>query len=232
MKKYLMLIVFLILTACDQPQTVRYGGLGGYKQNPVGTNDAGNNTGIGGDLEDGFTSTGNTSFDTTTENELGPGFEFCNLQSPHYIVDTGNFSLCQSEASETQFVLKVNASDYSQGTCIIPMNTNPQGVSVYLGPAQCSYHSKNQILRGTLYKTRAGYETRAINSVMVMKRTTLNSFLNCMEAVTNFTYKNCPNCPNNCSSQSWYQCLNSAQAQMSQMCNYFESQGNYIQISF
>ena len=228
MKKYLILIVFLVLSACDAPQTVRYNGLGGYQQPVVDTNTSGIPT---GNDEAALGDTGN-NFNTTTENDLGPGFQYCNLQSPHYILDTGNFSLCQSEASESQFILKVNANDFSQGTCLIPMNTNAQGVSVYLGPAQCSYHSKDQVLRGTLYKTRVGYETRAINSVMVMKKPTRIPFFNCMDAVTNFTHKNCPSCPSSCSSQSWYQCLNAAQADMSRLCNYFESQGNYLQINF
>jgi len=226
MKNITLIFCFVLLISCDRPQQIRYDGLGGtYTADPFQDNQNTTTT---------TTTGGDTNFNTTQEDDLGPGFQFCNLNPIHihYTADMGYFAVCQSDVSESQFVLKMKESDFSQGTCIIPMNRAPNGTSVYLGAAQCTYHAANQVMRGTLHKNRTGFETMTINSVMIMKRTTLTSFFACMDAVKDFVHKNCPACPNSCSSQSWYQCQNAAQAEMARLCNYFESQGNYMQISF
>ncbi len=232
MKKFTILFgLILTLIACDAPQQVRYDGIGGYSQDSMGSY-FDSTTGTSSD-EVG-TNVGNMEFNTTQEQGLGAGFSNCSLNVTHYTSDVGYFAVCQSSTNNDQIALKFQETDFTQGSCVVPLNRDASGTTVYLGSAQCTYHNANQVLQATLVKNRVGYETKPVNSLMIMKRSTLSSFFGCMDAVPNFLYNNiqCRACPANCSSQTWTQCLSAAQADMSRLCGYFESNANYIQVNF
>lgn len=159
-----------------------------------------------------------TSGTTTSE----PGFENCNLNSVQTVGTLGGVAICQSTLDETKIKVKFSTADQSVGTCFIPTHKNVDNTSLYIGMAQCTYHTANQILNGTLVKSRSGYANASLNGVMIMKQTSITDYFACMDAVPNFIANNCPGQPTPPA------CVQQAQLFMQSVCQYFVSRGNYI----
>lgn len=165
----------------------------------------------------------NTGSNSNTNVQSETGYANCNLNNLQGNSFLGNLAICHSSVDETKIKVKFNSADQSDGTCFIPTHKNPDGTSIYIGVAQCTYHTNGQILNGTLVKNRQGYSTASLNGVMIMKRSYLNDYFACMDAIPNFITNNCPtNTTNTCYAQ--------AQAFMGQVCSYFKNRGNYLDL--
>lgn len=176
------------------------------------------------------TDTGNLNNGTPTPTPAAnatpePGYSSCDLNNIRSSGSLGGVGICHSTIDETKIKVKFVTTDQTDGTCFVPTHKNNDGTSIYIGVAQCTYHNTNQQLNGTLIKNRPGYSNASLNGVMIMKRSYLNDYFACMDAIPNFITNNCPSNTTNA-------CYAQAQAFMGQLCLYFKNRGNYLDLSF
>ncbi|MBL7665719.1 MAG: hypothetical protein JNM93_11350 [Bacteriovoracaceae bacterium] len=219
--KVIPFILLLILAACDAPVSTRNFQPDDPEDDPLQT------TTTGGTTPTTTTATVTTTTGGTTGNGLGPGFENCNINPTLYTATIGYVAVCQSSQQQNLFKLKFSETDldyYPNSTCLVPMHKYSTGSSRYIGPEQFLQHQANVVYTGQLYKfTNEG--ATALNSVMVLKCTSLSAFYNCMDAASLFIAQNCPyNVTTSCS--------NAAQSYMQSTCTSFTSQHGYIQVNF
>lgn len=229
----ILLSIFIIAaTSCDVPQRNRY----------INTGNSGiENSGDGDNIEDNPTSSFTTTPDensiesdsSSTSSETNePGYEDCNLGYSFYGGSLGYFGICQQSTNERGFKFKFqnqyscqNGSNMSTncGTCIVPMHMLSNGTSYMVGSAQCVHQNANQTYYGTFSKT----STEAINAAIVIHRSSLDSFIQCMNAKSDYLSQ----CYGGAYNQ---QCVVAADSYATQVCTSFTQQhsSNYNQISF
>ncbi len=215
-KVSLVLATLFSLASCDAPS-------GGRARSRTLANMSASSAPASGN---NFSSSGTgTTTDTTSgssgSSNLGAGYESCNLSS-FKTVAAFSLAICQSTQDETKIKVKFANTDLTNATCFVPTYKSTDGSSIYVGQAQCSTHSANQVLDGTLVKNRPGYSQAIINGVMIMKQARLNDYFACMDAIPNFIANNCPANPSMCSS--------AAASFRDSVCSYFVSQGNYLDV--
>jgi hypothetical protein len=211
----LFLLTF-VLVGCDAPS-------GGRARSRALANTAANSlqsTGTNFTPGTGSTSTTTTTQGTTSTN-LGTGYESCDLAQ---VKSTAAFSLgiCQNTSDETKIKVKFVNADSTNMTCFVPTYKSQDGSSIYLGQAQCTFHTAGQIMDGTFVKNRPGYSQAIINGVMIMKQARLLDYYACMDAIPNFIQNNCPQQPN--------YCMATATQFRSAICGAFVQQGNYLDL--
>lgn len=219
----LLSLLAVALSGCDAP-----GGGRARSRLPASTNISSiANTGFSptttntGTLTDPNATATPTPAPGTTE----AGYASCDINYVRSSGSLGGVSICHSSVDETKIKVKFATTDQTDGTCFVPTHKNTDGTSIYVGVAQCTYHTTGQLLNGTLVKNRQGYSSASLNGVMIMKRSYLNDYFACMDAIPNFITNNCPtNTTNACYAQ--------AQSFMGQVCQYFKSRGNYLDIAF
>ncbi|MFZ4713598.1 MAG: hypothetical protein ACOYL6_07800 [Bacteriovoracaceae bacterium] len=213
--KVLMSLVTMgfILAGCDAPS-------GGRARSRSLANTVGNSISSSGtNFTNGSPTTGSTT--TTTTNTLGAGYENCDLSITK---STAAFSLgiCQNTNDESKIKVKFVNTDTSVMTCFVPTYKSTDGSSIYLGQAQCTFHTAGQVMDGTFVKNRSGYSQAIINGVMIMKQPRLLDYYGCMDAIPNFIANNCPSQPN--------YCMTAAVSFRDAVCGSFVSAGNYLDI--
>ena len=230
-------MTFLVFSACDQqPRMNRSSVL-----NPQSFNDGNpvNGNPSQGNFGDSATDVGQ-SVDTFNQESLTePGFQNCSLNSFKSTALLGNISLCQSTVDPGHIKVKFAKQDLSERTCIIPTHTQPNHNSFYLGSPQCMFHSAGQVLSGHLIKNRNNFQHYPINSVIVMKMSSLDAYFSCMNAVSVFVSQNCPwvsntTCqyPNPQQVLACQNCISSASQYMHDKCNQFKFQHDYLNFNF
>jgi hypothetical protein len=220
-----LFIFILLLVACDAQrrdrfldQTLVKGSSDGYAQDIY--NNGGNQFGN----EDDFIT-------STDPQNLGPGFEYCDLGFQYNISAIGYFGMCKHATYENIYKVKFQTTPPPQGMCFVPMHRQADGSSFRVGVAECT-QSTNIMPNYVLTVPFMSKELpNIINSVIVIHSSSLNSFLECQNAKTNFYAANGCNCNEyGCNKQICYQ----ADAHAQQVCNNFISNhGNkYRQVNF
>lgn len=238
MRFSLITFMALILTGCDQPQRNRLPNhvIPG-STNPVSTNSSWGNPFSNGNT--GTTQSGGPS--SATGGTKPPGFENCDLSHRYYATNIGHMGICQSALDEKVIAVSSSISDNNR-TCLIPTYKESSGSSTYLGQPQCYQPQVNQVMNGTLYRTRTSYNHLPLNAVMVMKESSLSAYFTCMDAYSNFPQSICPqgpqsnpncqqlftNCPNGPQSNNY--CHSVAQQNMTTKCEDFKATHSYIDI--
>lgn len=181
----------------------------------------------------GAATTGTTSGTTGTAPDSN--FPSCDLTSKYHTVDVGYFGLCQSTVSESLFKVKFTQTTTTRN-CLLPLYKDAAGSSTYIGQPQCTaVNQADQVISGTLYKNRSGFESYPLNGVIVMKEPLLPEYFSCMHAYIKWLPQACPQGPN--TSNYCYQwmpmcpygaktnatCDQGARAYMAQICNAFKS---------
>jgi hypothetical protein len=210
-------LLSFVLVGCDAPS-------GGRARSRALANTAANSIqSSGANFTPSTTST--TSTTTTTQGtgstNLGSGYESCDLSQ---VKSTAAFSLgiCQNTNDETKIKVKFVNADSTNMTCFVPTYKSQDGSSIYLGQAQCTFHTAGQSMDGTFVKNRPGYSQAIINGVMIMKQARLLDYYGCMDAIPYFIQKNCPQQPN--------YCMAAATAYRNAVCGVFVQQGNYLDL--
>lgn len=231
--KYLILSL-LILAGCDQPQLHRTRGASEFSAT-------------------GVEATIGASFSDEGDVPLGAGYESCNFQTTRSTLSSiKDISICKNSSqnnysSQVEVKVKFGDQDYVDGTCFIPTTKYSNGSSAYVGIAQCTYHADDDVLTGEMIKNRPGFESSAINAVMIMKKASINAYFDCMDEVPRFlatqsvTYLGSPytcsyiqstNCSMYASNQAQYDvcniCLSAANNSKNQKCSNFQVQHQYI----
>ena len=233
MKSILLLSALFILTSCDQPQLNRSRGYldpftaQGVDASRVDTN----------------------GFDESED--LGEGYSNCNFGIQRSTLNRiRDISVCANSNNSPNgqnFEIKTRFSDqdYIHGTCFVPNYKEANGNSTYVGIAQCTYHASGDTLTGTLVKNRPGYTDKPINSLMIMKKDSLDAYFDCMDAVAEFiqtqsvvsngqkfscSFVKTSNCSAYPSPQ--YQvcnlCMSGAVSEMNNKCSAFQNNHEYI----
>lgn len=181
MKNIIFLLpLALFLQACDAPQRIRVPV--GQNENAILAPQSGN---VSGGV--GFTSANGTGTTTTggstggTTGQSGTSIT-CTKTVTAFHAMLGSVDVCQDANNELSFRLSFNTADQADGTCIVPMFRDPNGLSTYLGNAQCTKHNQGQTVMGSVQKSRVGYTGLQINSVMVLKYSGTTAFFQCMNA--------------------------------------------------
>ncbi len=216
------LLLATVLTACDAPQRTRslntsYGSGIGY----TGTEGSTTTGSLGGTTSSA--TSGNTTTGTGSGTTLPSDFSACNTNATFYSAGVGYTSLCQSSTTEASVRVMFTQTDQQLGTCIIPTYKDTSGSSMYLGQPQCTLHNANQVIYGSIPKTRIGFTQYPINGAMVMKRSSLSAYFNCMDAYAAYVATYCPNGVTSA-------CQVAAQNYMTSMCNQFKTQHSYMDI--
>jgi len=186
MKKIALLsLIALALFGCDQPIKSRYlNGTPGINPNGqgFGGDDNGATTGIGNG--GGFTTSGSIPNPSDNDNDpaVGPGFENCSLNYQYYGASFGFFGACQNSTNERLFKVKFQNS-ISQAMCFVPVHYNDDGTSYKLGRAECA----QSIASGAVYTvpTTKDLPNINVNGLMVIKYSSLNSYMQCMNYKAN-----------------------------------------------
>jgi hypothetical protein len=221
-----IVLPFLLLTfftACDAPQRTRaltnsYGS--GIQYN--GT-EGSSTTGSLGGTTSSATNGSNTTSGTNNGTTLPSDFSGCNTTPSFYAAGIGQTSVCQSSVNETSVRVMFTQADQDSGTCLIPTYKDAAGSSMYLGQPQCTLHAANQVIYGSLPKTRVGFSSYPVKGVMVMKRSALTAYFTCMDAYVNFVATYCP-------TGVTAACQRDGQAYMTNMCNEFKTMHSYMDI--
>lgn len=142
----------------------------------------------------GSTSGGGTTTGTTTGGQ-GTGFESCDLADRYHTITIGHFGICQSTQDETLFKLRTSLGSPTERVCLIPTYKDATGSSTYIGQPQCTYTEAGKVIQGKLFKNRTGFESYALNGVIVMKEALLPQYFNCMNAYLNWPAPLCPQGP-------------------------------------
>ena len=225
-----MSILIISVYGCDVPQRNRYINVPSYN----GT--TGEVTTNGETTTTTYTTTpGDTNGQaatTTTETTSEPGYENCQLNYSFYGGSLGYFGVCQQSSNERSFKFKFQNQYACQGgsnmstncgTCFLPMHMLANGTSFMVGSAQCVHQNAGQTYYGTFSKTRS----EAINATIVIHRTSLDAFIQCMNAKSNYLSQ----CYGGAYNQT---CVQSAENYAKQVCTSFTQQhsANYKQVSF
>ncbi len=230
MKTLVTSLLFLtILTSCDAPQRTRsLGTTYGSGLSYNGTEGSTTSGNLGGTTS-GTSTSGSSTSGTTNGNgstTLPSDFSACNTGTPFYSAGIGYTSLCQSTATDTSIRVMFTTTDQDSGTCLIPTYKDSAGNSMYLGQAQCTLHNANQVIYGSLPKTRSGFSSYPLNGAMIMKRTAINAYFTCMDAYVNFVDP--VYCPYGAKTSPT--CDQTARNYMTNLCNQFKSQNSYMDI--
>jgi hypothetical protein len=212
-----LFVLTFLLVGCDAPS-------GGRARSRALANTAANSmqsSGTNFTPGNGSTTTTTTSSQGSSPSNLGAGYESCDLSQ---VKSTAAFSLgiCQNTNDETKIKVKFVNADSTNMTCFVPTYKSQDGASIYLGQAQCTFHTAGQVMDGTFVKNRPGYSQAIINGVMIMKQPRLLDYYACMDAIPYFIQNNCPQQPN--------YCMNAATSYRNSICGAFVQQGNYLDI--
>jgi hypothetical protein len=209
------------VASCDAPQTIREEQM--QYSNSSGSMDyTGNysdNQGSGNDND----YTDQTDTDPSTDVTSTPGFENCDLGIQYNGGSIGNFGICQNSQQEAQFkAIFANSAAPTDGTCFVPVHISGT-TSFKLGIAECVRNTADTPYDIPLTKQRP----EAINGVMVIKASSLNSYMQCMNAKANYINSQ-PGCAYN------QACITAATNYANQVCSSFVSyhSNNYKQIQF
>lgn len=198
---------------------------------------------------------GTTTTTGTTNPSTGAtdaNFPSCDLSGRYHTVDVGYFGLCQSTVNETLFKVKFSMTT-SVRNCLIPTYKGSDGSSTYIGQPQCTLvNQADEVIQGSLYKNRQGWENTTLNGVIVLKEPLLPEYFNCMNAYSNWRPQtSCPSGPNaspKCYNLYYYcpqgvpqgtysygpvqDCKTEASNYMSYLCNSFKSKysSSYLDI--
>ena len=236
---FFTLSVFL-LAGCDQPQRNRLSNtIIPSASNPSSVNNSwgnpfGNNTGT-------TTGTVGGTTGTTIGSTRPPGFENCDISQKYYAPNINYMGICQSTLDEKSVAVNSSVSDANR-TCLIPTYKDTAGSSTYLGQPQCYMPKANEIMMGTLHRTRTAFNHLPLNGVMIMKEASLTAYFTCMDAYVRFPQSMCPSgaqtnqacyqlyvsCPNGAQTNSY--CHSVAQQNMTQKCNDFKTVHAYLDI--
>ncbi len=215
--KQTLLIYLLILASCDRPHSTPvlpgqdYQGPNFFQQSQNGGEEATNPP----------ADEANNNPTPLDENDLTQGYTTCNSTKKFYINNIGYFSLCGHDDDERKFRVSFAQQDLSIGNCFVPIHITQEGKSFKLGIAECVKNQAERAYFMTLFKDRPD----PINGVMVVKYTSVNSYMQCMNAKVNYIQAH-PGCATNPS------CLQSADQYAHQVCSMFAQnhQGSYQQI--
>ena len=221
--KTLLFASLLLAFACDAPKQTRYPTTPTY------------NGGVG--AVDGVFTGGGTSQDESSDDPYQdpsdpatpsrPGFENCNLGHRYDGGSIGSFGVCQSTQDERVFATSFAQADASVGTCFVPMHLYydqyQRAVSYNVGRAECVHNQANTTYYPVLYKN----QNKPINAVMVIKYSSLNPFMQCLNAKSNYINGH-PGCMYD------QNCINAAQQYASMVCTSFTDNhsNHYKQVSF
>lgn len=220
MKNTIYSLVLLVLFACDAPQTTRRAPADYLNNASTYTNGTNNFVDPGDGIGDGTDGSGNDIIDPIITSD--PGFENCDLGIQYNASSIGNFGVCQSTQDETKFKAIFGSTDTSVGTCFVPVHISG-ATSFKLGIAQCVHNVASKSYDFTLSKQRA----EPLNGIMVIKASSLNSYMQCMNAKANYI-NSVPGCAYNQS------CVNAATNYANQICSSFISyhSSHYKQVAF
>ena len=219
----LSLFTLFFITSCDAPQRNRVL-TGGYGNGLSYTGTEGTNSGATNGNTAGTTTSGTSTGGTTGSTTLPPDFASCNTSTDlFYAAGIGKTSLCQSSTNETSVRVMFTTTDNELGTCMIPTYKAASGSSMYLGQPQCTFHTANQVIYGSIPKTRVGYTSYALNGVMVMKRSALNDYFGCMDGYAIYGTPSYPvsGCPYGAATSA--ACAQGATNYMNQKCTTFKN---------
>lgn len=216
-----ILCSLIILSGCDAP------GGGRARSRVPGSTAISNiqNSGFSPSSTGTLSDPNSTPTPTPAPGTTEPGYAACDLNNVRNSGTLGGVAICHSTVDETKIKVKFSTTDQTDGTCFVPTHKNADGTSIYVGVAQCTYHTTGQLLNGTLVKNRQGYSSASLNGIMIMKKSYLNDYFACMDAIPNFITNNCPTSTTN-------SCYAQAQSFMAQVCGYFKTRGNYLDLSF
>ena len=222
MKTLLFATLFLAF-ACDMPKQTRYPTTSTYDSGVSGV-DSVFTDGSSGDSSTGDNTSEDPVSNTTPSRQ---GFENCNIGHRYDGGSIGSFGVCQSEQDERVFAINFAQADVSVGTCLVPMHYEydqyQRVVSHNVGRAECVHNQANTTYYPVLYKN----QNKAINAVMVLKYSSLNPFMQCLNAKNDYINGH-PGC---LYSQA---CVNQAVQYATTVCNAFKSNhsNHYKQVQF
>lgn len=230
-----------IFTACDAPVRTRVPTASDYS---VAQTESDSYTeGTGTTDGSGVVDSGETGNETTE-----PGFEDCEYLSPEFNGGSlGNFGLCRHTTDERRYKTVFAQSNYS-GTCFIPVHVQTSGNSFKLGNAECVHNQADTNYYMTLTKELvAPYfsysRPEAINGVMVIQASSLNSYMGCMNSKEDYLIGTTGCCLQRVYNQSTgrysctsinSQCESAANNYANNICALFKQNhgNNYRQVTF
>ncbi len=240
----LLTLLSFFLVSCDAPvrtrvptdETLTKGGIDTASQNEDEGDDGDDGTG-----NDGNGNNGNN------QNEE-PGYEDCAYLTPQFNGGSiGYFGVCQNSNDERGHKA-IFAESSTQGTCFVPIHIQNSGNSFKLGRAECVHNQANKNYYMTLTKELVppnfSYpRPEKINGVMVIKATSLNAYMGCMNSKEDFFISTQGCCynqvynpstgRNNCINPN-PQCDQAANNYANNVCNAFVQAhtDNYRQVNF
>lgn len=217
MKGFLILAIFTAF-ACDAPQKVRYPSSGAVGSS-IGSGASGDANGVGN--ESGQDSQWQEDGQSDQPSNSEPGFENCNLGHRYNAGSVGAFGICQNEYYKSQIKISMAQTSLNPGTCFVPMRI--QGSKSYnLGVAQCVHNQADK----TYFANLTTFRSDPINGVMVLKATSVEPFMRCMGARSDYQLGKLP--------PSVYQTYGSPEAYASYVCTNFVQthSNNYKQVQF
>jgi hypothetical protein len=180
-----LLTLSMIISACDAPVRTRVPTTGSFSSGGV-------TQGQPGYVDPG---TGSNTTGTTTGSQGNnviqePGFENCDLSLSFSGGSLGYFGLCKHTSDERRYKA-VFAQSNTAGTCFVPVHKQSSGSSYKLGIAECVHNQANTNYYMTLNKemmppTFSYPRPEAINAVMVIKASSVNAYMGCMNAKNDF----------------------------------------------
>ena len=243
----LLILTFILSTllACDAPVRTRYPSTGTLPSG-VGSNAGAQNV-IEGDSQNNASSNGNSATSGNNGNNSSgePGFENCDLGLQYSGGTLGYFGLCQHSSDERRFKA-IFAQASTEGTCFIPIYVQNGGTSYKLGIAQCVHNQANTPYYMTLNKelmppTFSYARPEQINGVMVIKSSSVNAYMGCMNAKEDYLvatygccYQSVPHQGRMYCLQTNPNCENPATTYANNVCSSFvqNHSNNYRQVSF
>ncbi len=219
--RLLTLFLFLFsLISCDTPMKTRDPGVSAGGSGIIQGGDGNVTDGSDKENEDGEDE---GDGDGEEDNMTDVGFEQCNTNYQYFAGSAiGYMALCQSDNVETQFKVKLQNSDFSVGTCFVPVYIQSNGNSFKLGIAECVHNEADKVYDMILTKERS----ETINGVMVLKANALTPYMQCMSAKVDYlnAYPGC---------QMDYNCSMAADQYAQAVCSSFVSNyaNYYKQIS-
>lgn len=184
MKKLLLFISLMILSACDAPQT-RSNRPGDYSPNST-FDSTGSGSGVvvgqaddrGGvplvdkseessENEESTNSTDNTP--TVPDNIKHCKWSFDGSNGYQYTSTLlGNFTVCKSSTTETDIYVQASTAITSERLCLFPATSN-NSKTVFIGEATCQFlPDPKKAYKFKLYKNRTNFQSYPITGVMMV----------------------------------------------------------------
>lgn len=220
-KTFILLTLCFLWQACDPPPRARY--INNTPETSNTSTDDTNTNNVSDDTTSADSNDENNSDQITDDSSSDDqGFSNCNMNYNYSLNSLGYIGLCQSSLDQRQFKFKMSQTDTTNGTCFVPIHILSNGNSFKLGTAECVHNQADKVYYMTLNKNRS----EQINGIMVIRASSLNSYMQCMNAKA-YYIANHPGC------EYQAQCMYYAEQYAYNTCTQFKNNhyNNYKQLN-